>query len=625
MMEMDEIGLSCIICEQNFSDEKIPRNLTCGHSFCTHCIDQFLQTNQEKRCPECRQELAVNSSSGLSVNYPLLRLARSCIESGSNAPVAKTSLPLRPAPLPPNKQYSRTSSRVARSLSEINPSLPTWRENPSEFICAITSPKKISRYGGLKSEVCYSIIPSYNSKRVMRTHGEIEWLRNQLTERYPLNLVPLLPKKEARGLHREEATEHSRYALQTWINRICRHPVVSQSELFNQFVATSNEKSWKNIKQKFINDRLINEEFFTKIKLPSTALDIAGVRVKFKEYDIFSKELAKALKLMHKECLNQAICGRAMVQNSNENISQVFRNFSQSSKIDEIDIHQDLPSIFSYLSEAYSDIAQMYGRKEMDDEWEFLMNLTQEHIDLLKMFNNIKAIAKKRVRKWKYTEYEAITELIQNDDTDLETLKLDSIERSTEAILAAHAFQAEALHFQKERNTDIKIYMKSFLHRQVKFYHGITSRLERCLAKLLNVEKDIAASSNKKPGCYKAQIHHSRINRKLEAGSHYYNKTGGSENNSFTYNKAERENESDIQNKYGETNYYVKNENSKSIKGSCSKETASKATSNAYGNTQGASLSDAQPKSIADITKFKLSPTEEPSAPPLVDKDWNYI
>lgn len=71
---MDESGLKCTICSQLYSDDRVPKNLGCGHSICAQCIEKFF--NYNKTCPECHEKISAKCASDLVVNYPLLRLTR---------------------------------------------------------------------------------------------------------------------------------------------------------------------------------------------------------------------------------------------------------------------------------------------------------------------------------------------------------------------------------------------------------------------------------------------------------------------------------------------------------------------------------------------------------------------
>ncbi|KAH8278418.1 hypothetical protein KR018_002942, partial [Drosophila ironensis] len=35
-------------------EQRYPRQIACGHSFCEECFDRYLQLSRETRCPLCR-------------------------------------------------------------------------------------------------------------------------------------------------------------------------------------------------------------------------------------------------------------------------------------------------------------------------------------------------------------------------------------------------------------------------------------------------------------------------------------------------------------------------------------------------------------------------------------------
>ena len=66
-------GPECSICFEHYNDEdKSPRLLSCGHSFCSRCLERLLRGNTID-CPKCRNPVAVPSGvHGLLKNFALL-------------------------------------------------------------------------------------------------------------------------------------------------------------------------------------------------------------------------------------------------------------------------------------------------------------------------------------------------------------------------------------------------------------------------------------------------------------------------------------------------------------------------------------------------------------------------
>lgn len=91
-------SLSCTVCCEGFNEEqRCPRLLSCGHTFCTCCLERLLARSAAGSvaviCPSCRQELPVLAGvKGLPKNFALLDVLlasppqRNNKESSSAAP-----------------------------------------------------------------------------------------------------------------------------------------------------------------------------------------------------------------------------------------------------------------------------------------------------------------------------------------------------------------------------------------------------------------------------------------------------------------------------------------------------------------------------------------------------------
>lgn len=87
---MHNLEVTCSICDKQYSEDKTPRNLPCGHTMCTLCVDQILAKDQ--KCPECRVHIAASASSDLPVGYTLLRMALSLNKKFLEKPQRKQCL-----------------------------------------------------------------------------------------------------------------------------------------------------------------------------------------------------------------------------------------------------------------------------------------------------------------------------------------------------------------------------------------------------------------------------------------------------------------------------------------------------------------------------------------------------
>ncbi|XP_064088013.1 E3 ubiquitin-protein ligase TRIM65-like [Macrobrachium nipponense] len=73
-MSSETVLPCCCVCDVNYSDDRIPRSLKCGHSLCSPCVDALIPIS--KTCPECRTNFSERNSSELPVNHSVLRLSR---------------------------------------------------------------------------------------------------------------------------------------------------------------------------------------------------------------------------------------------------------------------------------------------------------------------------------------------------------------------------------------------------------------------------------------------------------------------------------------------------------------------------------------------------------------------
>lgn len=77
------------------------------------------------------------------------------------------------------------------------------------------------------------------------------------------------------GRFEDDLIEYRMTMLQSWVDRICRHPVIAQCEVFHHFVTCPNdEKLWKAGKRKAESDKLVGANFYLAIERPDTALDM---------------------------------------------------------------------------------------------------------------------------------------------------------------------------------------------------------------------------------------------------------------------------------------------------------------------------------------------------------------
>ena len=65
----------CFICTEHYHHENLfPRLLSCGHTFCSNCLEKLLK-NKSITCPDCRKTTSVPTGvTGLTKNYEILKM-----------------------------------------------------------------------------------------------------------------------------------------------------------------------------------------------------------------------------------------------------------------------------------------------------------------------------------------------------------------------------------------------------------------------------------------------------------------------------------------------------------------------------------------------------------------------
>lgn len=82
------------------------------------------------------------------------------------------------------------------------------------------------------------------------------------------------------GRFSEEFIERRRRALERFLNRLVRHPVIRYSDLLTHFLSCSEDGDWKRAERKFDGDRIVGISFFQHVYHPEFNVNEDGYVLK---------------------------------------------------------------------------------------------------------------------------------------------------------------------------------------------------------------------------------------------------------------------------------------------------------------------------------------------------------
>lgn len=346
-----------------------------------------------------------------------------------------------------------------------------WTQNPSPYTCSVASPKKASKLKGLKSFIAYQLIPSFNNIAVSRRYKHFDWLHERLEEKFSLIPIPPLPDKQISGRYQEDFIEHRMNQLQMWVNRICRHPVLSECEVWKHFLTCTDEKRWKLGKRKAEKDELLGGSFFHAICTPNEPLDKLQVEKQTEQFGKFVTKMDESVKQLFTVSVDQHKKYAGPFKKEFQRISDAFKDLSAAFQMDSSPYSDPLTQAIRNTGETYDEIGKMYEEQSKYDA-EPMADVLHEYKGMLTAWPDVLHVQKCALTKT--NEHKKLSE-----DGKLSVDEVASISHRADVI--SYATLAEINHFHHERVAYFKSMMQSYLNAQIEFYQRITSKLQESL------------------------------------------------------------------------------------------------------------------------------------------------
>ncbi|XP_026113990.1 sorting nexin-9 isoform X2 [Carassius auratus] len=346
---------------------------------------------------------------------------------------------------------------------------PVWAYPDYQLDCVVADPKKGSKMYGLKSYIEYQVIPTTTNKPVIHRYKHFDWLYERLLEKFGSAIpIPSLPDKQVTGRFEEEFIKMRMERLQGWMSRMCRHPVVSSSEVFQLFLSYKDEKDWKMGKRKAEKDETVGVMVFSTIEpegLPD--LDLTEVEQKCEQFNRFTKAMDDGVKDLltvgnehWKRCTGPLPKEYQRIGKAFQNLSSVFISSGYEGEA-------VLTDALTAAGKTYEEIAQMVAEQPKKD-LHFLMETNNEYKGLLGCFPDTIGVHKAAIEKVKEADKLVAAGKITPSD---------KITMSKRASTMSYSLQAEMNHFHSNRIYDYNRVMQQYLEQQVKFYEMIAEKL----------------------------------------------------------------------------------------------------------------------------------------------------
>uniref|UniRef100_A0A673LLB0 Sorting nexin-9-like n=1 Tax=Sinocyclocheilus rhinocerous TaxID=307959 RepID=A0A673LLB0_9TELE len=362
------------------------------------------------------------------------------------------------------KHISKGDDRLPVYTGEVG---PVWLYPQIQLDCVVADPKKGSKMYGLKSYIEYQITPNTTNRPVNHRYKHFDWLYERLVEKFACALpIPCLPDKQVTGRFEEEFIKMRMERLQGWMSRMCRHPVISNSDVFQLFLNYRDEKEWKLGKRKAEKDEIVGVKIFSNIDPELPELDPAQVEQKYEMYSQFTRSMDNSVKellavghLHWKRCTGPLQKEYRQIGKAFQNLSSVFNTSAYPSRKLELCSLKCSHRHINFVSQPKKDL-------------HFLMETNHEYKGLLGCFPDTIAVHKAAIDKVKEADHLVVMNKISQQDKLIMEKNLSTM---------SYALQAEMNHFHSNRIYDYNRLLQFYLEEQVKFYETIAEKLKKAL------------------------------------------------------------------------------------------------------------------------------------------------
>ncbi|NXU57711.1 SNX9 protein, partial [Turnix velox] len=369
------------------------------------------------------------------------------------------------------KQLAKPKEKISIIIGDYG---PMWVYPTSTFDCVVADPKKGSKMYGLKSYIEYQLTCTNTNRSVNHRYKHFDWLYERLLVKFGLAIpIPSLPDKQVTGRFEEEFIKMRMERLQAWMTRMCRHPVVSESEVFQQFLNFRDEKEWKTGKRKAEKDETVGVLIFSTMEPEAPDLDMVEIEQKCDAVGRFTRAMddgvRELLTVGHehwKRCTGPLPKEYQKIGKALQSLALVFSTSGYQGE-------SDLNGAITEAGKTYEEIASLVADQPKKD-LHFLMETNHEYKGFLGCFPDIIGAHKGAIERVKESDKLVATSKITPQD------KQNMVKRVS---TMAYALQAEMNHFHSNRIYDYNSVIRLYLEQQAQFYETIAQKLRQALSR----------------------------------------------------------------------------------------------------------------------------------------------
>ncbi|XP_072363713.1 palmitoyltransferase ZDHHC14 isoform X6 [Scyliorhinus torazame] len=368
-----------------------------------------------------------------------------------------------------SKQLVKSTEKITIHKGEVG---PVWEYPTCSLSCVVADPKKGSKLYGLKSYIEYQVTPNHTNRSVNHRYKHFDWLYERLLIKFGSAIpIPSLPDKQVTGRFEEEFIKMRMERLQGWMNRMCHHPVVSNSEVFQLFITYRDEKEWKLGKRKTEKDDIVGVMVFSTVEPPAEDIGLLEAEQKVELFSKFTKTMDDGVKeLLNVGQEHWKRCTGALPKEY-QKIGKALQNLSQVFTTSGYEGESILTDPLTEAGKTYEEIANLFAEQPKKD-LQYLMETNQEYKGLLGCFPDIIGVHKGAIEKAKEGDKLVALNKVTAQEKNTMVNRIGTM---------SYTFQAEMNHFHSNRIYDYNTVMQHYLQQQVEFYETIAGKLKQAL------------------------------------------------------------------------------------------------------------------------------------------------